>query len=75
MANKTFTQDYKKFPVQYYPLNIKDYYFKKSEKIPLINKKTKIVSMGSCFALHIGRYLKKEVIETMMKFFERRYVK
>jgi hypothetical protein len=59
MSNKTFTKDYQKFPVQYYPLNIKDYYFKKSEKIPLLNKKTKIVSMGSCFALHIAKYLKK----------------
>jgi len=59
MSNKTFTKDYKKFPVQYYPLNIKDYYFNESEKIPLLDKKTKIVSMGSCFALYIASYLKK----------------
>jgi len=58
MPRKTFTKDYKKFPVQYYPKNIKDYYFQDSVKIPLLNKKTRIVSMGSCFALHIASYLR-----------------
>ena len=59
MSNKTFTKDYQKFPIQYYPKNIKKYYFNEAERIPLINKKTKIVSMGSCFALHVASFLKK----------------
>lgn len=59
MKNKNFTKDYKKYPVQYYPLCIKEYFFEKAKRIPMITKKTKIVSMGSCFALHIASYLKK----------------
>lgn len=59
MKKDTFTKDYKKFPVQYYPKNIKNYYFNEANRVPLLNKKTKIVSMGSCFALHIASYLKK----------------
>jgi len=59
MRLPTFTKDYNKFPIQYYPLNIHDYYFDESVKIPILDKKTKIVSMGSCFALHIASFLKK----------------
>jgi len=59
MSNKTFTKDYQKFPVQYYPLNIKEHFFG-LPKIPLVDKTTKIVSMGSCFALHIAQYLKEQ---------------
>jgi hypothetical protein len=50
--------DYKKFAVQMYPSSVSNYYFGNDvKKVPLINKKTKIVSIGSCFAQYIAKYL------------------
>jgi len=49
--------DYKKFAIQKYPADISDFYFK-TKSIELINKGTKVVSIGSCFAENIARYLK-----------------
>lgn len=51
--------DYKKFAIQKYPSDLSKFYFGGGGgKKPLINKKTKIVSIGSCFAENIGRYLR-----------------
>jgi len=49
--------DYKKFAIQKYPSNISDFFFK-SKKKNIVNKNTKVVSIGSCFAENIAKYLK-----------------
>ena len=51
--------DYKKFAIQKYPADLSKFYFGGGGgKKPIITKKTKIVSIGSCFAENIGRYLR-----------------
>lgn len=50
--------DFKKFKHQSYPSEIDLSFFKKNKNgIPLINKQTKITSIGSCFARNIAIYL------------------
>jgi hypothetical protein len=51
--------DYKKFAIQKYPSNVSDFYMSGgggSKKF--IDKNTKIVSIGSCFAENIARFLR-----------------
>ena len=54
----TTAKDYKKFDYFAYPSNPNVNTFKR-ERYKLIDKKTKIVSMGSCFARHLSTYLIK----------------
>ena len=51
--------DYKKFAIQKYPGDISKFFFGGgAKKDPIITKDTKIVSIGSCFAENVARYLK-----------------
>lgn len=60
IVSKHPSGDYKHFAVQKYPKSISEYYsgpgFKDSK---FITKKTNIVSIGSCFAMEIGKFLKR----------------
>lgn len=49
--------DYKKFAIQKYPADLSKFYFNQTS-LKLVNKNTKVVSIGSCFAENIARYLK-----------------
>jgi len=49
--------DYKKFAIQKYPADLSKFYFNQ-KSLKLVNKNTKVVSIGSCFAENIARYLK-----------------
>lgn len=58
--SKKPSRDYKHFAIQKYPTSVSDYFMGKDFKgEPVIDKKTNIVSMGSCFAMEIADYLKK----------------
>lgn len=51
-------KEWQKYPIQRYPDTIKEM-FTSIKKVPLINKTTPIMSMGSCFASNIAKYLMK----------------
>lgn len=57
---ETPLSDYKKFIIQRYPSNIKDYFFEEKQRSKFISKDTKVMSIGSCFAENIAKYLKKQ---------------
>jgi len=59
--------EWKKFRREDYPLDIRKYYSRRSRQQTLINKKTPIVSMGSCFAGHISKYLIKNNYNYIIK--------
>lgn len=57
MAMSKPSGDYEKFAIQKYPSDISDYFFN-TKSLDLIDKNTKVVSIGSCFAEYIAKYLK-----------------
>lgn len=61
MKNIKTGKEWRKFDVQNYPGNIREYYENKIEKKHnIMGKNTKIASMGSCFAVNIADYLWKK---------------
>jgi len=52
--------DYKKFIIERYPSNISKYFLRNFNKVELIDKETKVVSIGSCFAENISKYLRRK---------------
>lgn len=69
MAEKILTgKDWQKFPTKIYPKkNIRDYLKESNPNYNIINKKTKISSMGSCFAGNIADYLIKNKYNYLIK--------
>lgn len=51
--------DFKKYPIQRYPVDTKVHYLGMKRNYKLIKKCTKVSSMGSCFGIEIAKHLKK----------------